>query len=92
MAYYFAVMDEQVIGYLKLNMGDAQTELAEENSMEIERIYVLKGFQGNRVGQRFCEHAAAIARQHGVDFVWLGVWEQNEKAIAFYEKKWIGRF
>lgn len=84
--FYFAFIDDQVVGYLKLNTGDAQTELQRENSLEIERIYVLKALQGNRVGQRFCAHAAEVAKERKADFVWLGVWEQNLKAIEFYEK------
>src|SRR4051812_35644785 len=41
-AFYFAVIDENVIGYLKLNVGQSQTELKDDNSVEIERIYTLK--------------------------------------------------
>lgn len=85
-AYYFAVIEGVVIGYLKLNFGEAQTELKGEHSLEIERIYVLKEYQGKKLGQRFCRHAVEVAQQRQLDFVWLGVWEQNTKAIEFYEK------
>ena len=84
--YYFAFIDERVIGYLKLNTGPSQTELKNENSLEIERIYVLKGYQGNKIGQKFCELAVLVARRKNIDFVWLGVWEKNLKAIRFYQK------
>ena len=85
-AFYFAVLEGQVIGYLKINFGQAQTELQAEKSLEIERIYVLQAFHGKRVGQILYEKAIEIARQMQVDYVWLGVWEENPRAIRFYEK------
>lgn len=49
--FYFAEFDNEIIGYLKINLGQAQTELKDPNALEIERIYVLKAFQGKNVGQ-----------------------------------------
>src|SRR6478609_353183 len=46
--FYFAVENDHPIGYLKLNSGSAQTELKEENGLEIERIYVSKAFLGKK--------------------------------------------
>lgn len=85
-AYYFALVNEKVAGYLKVNFGQSQNELKNENALEIERIYVLKAFQGKRVGQVLFEKAIEMAEQKEVDFVWLGVWEHNAKAIRFYRK------
>lgn len=84
--FYFAIHDDEVIGYLKINLGQTQTEIKEENSLEIERIYVLKDFHGKKVGQQLYEKAMEIAEQKNVDYVWLGVWEKNPRAIRFYEK------
>ncbi|MDR7693348.1 GNAT family N-acetyltransferase [Riemerella anatipestifer] len=84
--FYFARVDGVLAGYLKLNFGASQTELKDSNAIEIERIYVLKAFQGKRVGQALYEHTLQLARDRGVDYIWLGVWEQNHKAIRFYEK------
>lgn len=84
--FYFAVLNNQVIGYLKLNFGAAQTELKNENALEIERIYVVKEFLGRRVGQLLYDKALQIARQKNADYVWLGVWEENPRAINFYKK------
>ena len=55
------------------------------DSLEIERIYVKKEFQGRGVGKDLLEFALDIARQSGKQFAWLGVWEKNEKAIGFYQ-------
>ncbi|MRM83872.1 GNAT family N-acetyltransferase [Riemerella anatipestifer] len=84
--FYFARVGGELAGYLKLNFGTSQTELKDSKAIEIERIYVLKAFQGKRVGQALYEHTLQLARDRGVDYIWLGVWEHNHKAIRFYEK------
>ena len=85
-AFYFATLENKVIGYLKINFGQAQTELKDNKSLEIERIYVLKEFHGKQVGQVLYNKAIYIAKQIGADYVWLGVWEKNPRAINFYKK------
>lgn len=84
--FYFATLDSKVIGYLKLNFGPSQTELQDDKAVEIERIYVLKEFHGKKVGQVLYEKAMQIALQKNADYIWLGVWEENPRAIAFYKK------
>ena len=75
------------MGYLKLNFKDAQTEKLEENHFEIERIYVLKAFLGQKIGQILFDKAIEIGREKNLEYVWLGVWEENHRAIhSFYEK------
>jgi len=85
-AFYFALLDNQVIGYLKLNFGQSQTELKDDKALEIERIYVLREFHGKKVGQLLYEKAMQIARGANARYIWLGVWEENGKAINFYKK------
>jgi Acetyltransferases len=90
--FYFAKIDEKVIGYLKLNFGQSQTELKDDKALEIERIYVLKEFHGKKVGQILYDKAFEIARQKRVDYIWLGVWEENPRAINFYKKNGFVEF
>jgi len=90
--FYFAMMDHNVIGYLKLNKGGSQTELKDNDALEIERIYVLKEFHGKKVGQMLFEKAIQIAKEQNAEFVWLGVWEENKRAIQFYTKKGFVEF
>lgn len=91
-AFYFAMLDQKVIGYLKINFGDSQTELKDSKALEIERIYVLKEFHGKKVGQILYDKAIEIANQNGSDYVWLGVWEENPRAISFYKKNGFVEF
>ena len=90
--FYFATFDNEAIGYLKLNFGQAQTELKDDKALEIERIYVLKKFHGEKVGQMLYEKVMQIAKQTNVDYVWLGVWEENPRAINFYKKNGFVEF
>ncbi len=84
--FYFSEFDEKTIGYLKVNVGQSQTEIKDKNSIEIERIYVLKEFHGKKVGQVLYEKAIEVAQEKNLEYVWLGVWERNPRAIRFYEK------
>ena len=90
--FYFAMLDEKVIGYLKINMGGSQTELKENDALEIERIYVLKDYHGKKVGQLLFDKAIAIANQQNLAYVWLGVWEENKRALQFYTKNGFVEF
>lgn len=84
--FYFATQNEDVIGYLKVNFGAAQTELQDANAVEIERIYVLQDYHGKQVGQLLFEKAMAIAKNNHCNYIWLGVWEENHRALQFYTK------
>ena len=90
--FYFAVLDNAVIGYLKLNFGASQTELKDNKALEIERIYVPKEYHGQKVGQLLYEKAIQVARQKEVKYVWLGVWEENFRALSFYKKNGFVEF
>jgi ribosomal protein S18 acetylase RimI-like enzyme len=89
---YFARIDNRAIGYLKINFGQAQTEMQDDKGLEIERIYVLQEFHGMKIGQVLFDKALRIAKENNVDYLWLGVWEKNAKAIRFYEKNGFVQF
>jgi len=90
--FYFLKIEEQVIGYLKLNKGDAQTETVEGNALEVERIYIQGIHHGTGAGQVLMDKAIEISMAGGYDYMWLGVWEHNPKAIRFYEKNGFSVF
>lgn len=90
--FFFVEENQQPIGYLKLNKGKAQTELNEADALEIERIYVLQAYLGKNIGQLLFNKALAVANELGASYVWLGVWEENPRAIRFYEKNGFVEF
>jgi len=90
--FYFATLQNEVIGYLKINFGASQTELKDEKALEIERIYVSKEFHGKKVGQLLYDKAIEIAKEKNVNYVWLGVWEENHRALSFYRKNGFTEF
>ncbi|WP_069658764.1 GNAT family N-acetyltransferase [Arcticibacter eurypsychrophilus] len=84
--FYFATLNEEVIGYLKLNTGNLQTELQDNQAVEIERIYVLQTYHAKKIGQLLYDKAMQISQNTDADYVWLGVWEKKPRAISFYKK------
>jgi len=90
--FYLATLNNQTVGYLKINFGEAQTELQDPQALELERIYVLNEFQGQKIGQSLFEKTLEIAKQANLNYVWLGVWEENTGAIKFYEKNGLKAF
>ena len=90
--WYFLTYENKAIAYLKLNKGNAQQELKESHSMELERIYVAAGFQGKGLGHILIDKAIDEARKAKVDFLWLGVWEKNLRAKKLYEEKGFVEF
>lgn len=83
---YFAKANDCPVGYIKVNFGNAQTEIRDPRGCEIQRIYVLKPFHGRNVAQKLMEQAIALARTKHVTYLWLGVFELNARAVAFYSK------
>ena len=85
-SFYFLKLNSDIIGYLKINTGKAQTELKNDISLEIERIYIKHEFHGKNIGKQLLDKAIEIAKEHHYQYIWLAVWELNLKAIAFYKK------
>lgn len=90
--FFFAEQNAQVIGYLKVNFGSAQTESLPGLTLEIERIYVLAKYYGKGIAKLLFDKAMSIAKERNSTTVWLGVWEENPRAIQFYRKNGFVEF
>lgn len=90
--FYIAWEEDNPVGYLKVNTGNAQTELQDDASLEIERIYVKKSHHGKKVGQLLYDQALETAQQLKKSYLWLGVWEENQRALHFYRKNGFVEF
>jgi ribosomal protein S18 acetylase RimI-like enzyme len=85
--FFIAMLDSVPAGYVKLRIPFEQhASLKDKKSVELERIYVKKNLHGTGLGYKLIQHGIEFAGSEGYDVLWLGVWNQNEKAIRFYEK------
>ncbi len=84
--FYFLKINKDIVGYLKVNTHQAQSDLNDELSLEIERIYVDSPFQGSGYGAVLIEQAKERCKELKLSYIWLGVWEKNIDAIRFYQR------
>jgi len=73
-------------GYAMVKRGGASGAVAANHPAEVQRFYVAPSFQGRGVAQALMSACVDQAKEWGCDALWLGVWEMNPRAIAFYEK------
>ncbi len=73
-------------GYAKLHWVDPPACVSGPKPVELARIYVLGEWHGHGVGRALMERCIEEARGSGAETMWLGVWERNERAIAFYRR------
>lgn len=85
--YYLAYLGGELVGYIKLRTTENPLELAGKKHIEVERIYVLPSFKGRHIGKHMINHAVNIVREKQYEVLWLGVWDNNTKAQAFYTKQ-----
>jgi ribosomal protein S18 acetylase RimI-like enzyme len=83
--FYFIYLDDQIAGFLKVNEGEAQSDEVAENSLEVERFYIRKQYLRNGLGKKLMEFSYNLAKQSDKSSLWLGVWEGNLTALAFYK-------
>ncbi|MGI5901711.1 MAG: GNAT family N-acetyltransferase [Desulfitobacteriia bacterium] len=85
--FKFLYADGELAGYLKTNEFPSQTDIQDPESLEVERLYLKKEFHNQGLGKELMEEAIKIAREKEKAYLWLGVWENNEKAKRFYKKQ-----
>lgn len=90
--FLLASLKGKLVGYTKVNLAAAQTDVQDPESLEVARLYTLEEVWGKGVGQFLLDAALAFAKEKGKTFVWLGVWEHNARAIRFYEKNGFKTF
>lgn len=84
--YYFAKLDDEVVGYLKMSSEKSTGDILNATALEIKRIYVQQQLQGKKIGHLLLEKAIACARKKNISNLCLAVWEENQKAIGFYKR------
>lgn len=83
--FYLAESVSMAVGYFKLLHGPKVPEVDNLNCIQLERIYVRKECYGLGLGAALMKTAIDYCVIHKIDYLWLGVWQENQRAITFYE-------
>lgn len=87
---YYLCLDEQMpIGYMKLILNTSYGEL---KGIELEKIYVLQDYLGSGAGQLLIDKAISCTRENNFQILFLGVWQENKRAVSFYHKNGFETF
>jgi len=84
--FLIAEVDGRPAGYAKLHDGEPEKGVEGRKPIELVRLYVSHEWHGRGVGQELMRACIDEARQMGHETIWLGVWEHNPRAQAFYRK------
>ena len=90
--FLLAIDNEVPVGYVRMRDGENRIEFAGKSSIEVARIYALKSVIGKGVGKALLQKCIDIAVEASKEIIWLGVWEKNDRAIAFYNKFGFEKF
>lgn len=78
--------DERLVAYAQLRTGPAPPEVTGPAPIELVRFYVDRPLHGSGLARRLMDGVLGAARARGAGTLWLGVWEHNPRAQAFYRK------
>jgi ribosomal protein S18 acetylase RimI-like enzyme len=84
--FLIAEVDGIAVGYAMIRAGDVPPKVTGENPIELVRLYVSRASLGSGVGAALMQACIGEAKQQGYETLWLGVWEHNHRAHAFYRK------
>jgi ribosomal protein S18 acetylase RimI-like enzyme len=84
--FFIAEVEGHAAGYAKIHAGEAVQGVEGQKPIELVRLYVYRKWLGRGVGQALMRRCVNEARELGFQTIWLGVWERNSRALAFYRK------
>jgi ribosomal protein S18 acetylase RimI-like enzyme len=84
--FFIAEVGGHAAGYAKIHSGAAPQDIEGQKPIELVRLYVSRKWLGRGVGQALMQRCMNEAREMGFQTIWLGVWEHNSRALAFYRK------
>jgi len=84
--FFVAEVDGGAAGYAKIHSGEAPAGVGGQRPIELVRLYVSRDWLGRGVGPALMRRCLDEAREMGFQTIWLGVWERNHRAQAFYRK------
>jgi GNAT superfamily N-acetyltransferase len=81
-----AMQGDTLVAYAQLRRGPAPVCVAHRGAIELQRFYLDRAIHGSGVASTLMDAVRTVAVELGAGHVWLGVWEHNPRAIAFYAK------
>lgn len=84
--WVIAEHDGVVVGFAHLQLDQAPPEVTGRLPIRLARFYARPDRIGTGVGRALMLRCLDVANEHGCDVAWLGVWEHNSRAIAFYQR------
>ncbi len=84
--FCLAELNGQTVGYFKLIEDEIPDCVSDRKAIELSRLYVRQEFIAQKIGATLMQKALEEARTKGYNTIFLGVWEHNERAQAFYHK------
>ncbi len=91
-SFSIAYKEKTPAGYSKINISRNVHGEKDSRCSELERVYVLKEFQGQGIGNALLKKFEHAAKKRGNTFVWLGTWEKNKRSISFYKRHGYTKF
>jgi diamine N-acetyltransferase len=76
-----------LVAYAQLRQSRTPPEVTGPSPIELVRFYVDRERHGRGLAQRLMAEVVAAARARSARTIWLGVWEKNFRAVAFYQKE-----
>ena len=84
--HFIAFIDEEAAGFVKLSRQQTLADWIHDRCIEICRIYVYKKFHDQKIGKLLMEKSIEAAEKENMDSLVLGVWENNHRAVNFYNR------
>ena len=85
-SFLIAEIEGELAGYAKLVFDNIEPGVTADKPVELARLYSHQKSLGQGVGQKLMDACLDRSSEAGCDVMWLGVWEYNPRAKAFYEK------
>jgi ribosomal protein S18 acetylase RimI-like enzyme len=84
--FHIAETNGVAVGYAMIRPGNVPESVTGDKPIELVRLYVSRESLGSGVGAALMQACIGDAKQRGYETLWLGVWEHNPRARAFYRK------
>ncbi len=84
--FFLAYFNDVLAGYVQLDNGSCHSSFKEIHSVEIARFYAIPQMIGKGIGHALMQRSVEHAKENNCKVIWLIVWQENKRAIAFYKK------